>query len=68
MSIGRTCPKCQSFDVREMTMPVQGTDRHAYVCHECLCVFHIFDIGADNLAPMSKVIRLPKKPKRSKHR
>jgi transposase-like protein len=68
MAVGRTCPKCQSFDVREMIVQVQGTDRHAYVCHDCLCVFHIFDLGADDPPPVSKVTRLPKKPKRPKQR
>ena len=61
--VGRICPRCQSFDVREMTVQLKGTDRHAYVCHDCLCVFHNIDLGADN-PPLSKVIRLPRpKPK-----
>ena len=34
--VGRICPRCQSFDVREMTVQVIGADRHAYVCHDCL--------------------------------
>ena len=62
--VGRICPRCQSFDVREMTVQLKGTDRHAYVCHDCLCVFHNVDLGADNHPPVSKVIRLPRpKPK-----
>ena len=65
--VGRICPRCQSFDVREMTVQVIGTDRHAYVCHDCLCVFHNVDLGADNPLSVSNVIHLPKR-KRPKHR
>ena len=64
--VGRICPRCQSFDVREMTVQVMGIDRHSYVCHDCLCVFHNFDLGADNPPPVSNVLRLPK-PKRPTH-
>ena len=62
--VGRICPRCQSFDVRAMTVQVIGTNRHAYVCHDCLCVFQI---GADDYPPVSKVVRLPTR-KRPKHR
>ena len=46
--VGRICPRCQSFDVRAMTVQLKGTDRDAYVCHDCLCVFHDFDLGGDH--------------------
>ena len=43
----------------------EGTDPHAYVCHDCLCVFHDFDLGADNPLPVSNVVQLPKRKHRN---
>jgi hypothetical protein len=62
MTVARTCPKCQSFDVRAVT--VQGDDLRAYSCHDCL---HLFYITVDDLHTeqddmrAGKVRRLPKK-------
>ncbi len=64
--VGRICPRCQSFDVRAMTVQLKGTDRDAYVCHDCLCVFHDFDLGGDHPLSGSNVIHLPKR--KPKHR
>jgi hypothetical protein len=64
MTTGRTCPKCQSFDVRPVT--IQGHDLYAYSCHDCL---HVFYISATDLQRerdeqiAGKVERLPKKAK-----
>ena len=64
MTIGRTCPKCQSFDVRQVTM--QGDDLYGYACHDCL---HVFYITAEDLQReydeqvAGKVARLPRKQK-----
>ena len=38
MTPGR-CPKCQCFDVRDVTAP--SDDFHAYSCHDCLHVFYL---------------------------
>ena len=39
MSVGRTCPKCQSFDVRKLS--VGGDNLQGYACHDCLHVFYL---------------------------
>ena len=64
MTTGRTCPKCQSFDVRQVTM--QGVDLYGYACHDCLHVFYISaaDLQREQSEQIAgKVARLPKPPK-----
>ena len=66
MLVGRICPKCRSFDVREV--PVQGDDLHGYRCHDC---HHAFYISSETLQreqadqEAGKVVRLPSPRKRS---
>jgi transposase-like protein len=67
MSVGRTCPKCQSFDVREVT--VGGDDLRGYSCHDCLHVFYLSTADLEREQQdirAGKVTRLPRsrQPKR----
>ena len=63
MTAGR-CPKCQCFDVREVT--ARGDDLHGYSCHDCL---HVFYVSAerqgepDDRGPRNPGTRPPEPPK-----
>ena len=60
-SVGRTCPKCQSFDVRAIT--VGGDDLRGYACHDCRHVFYLrtadlereqLDLRAGKVTPLRR--------------
>ena len=58
-----TCPKCQSFAVREVSL--HGDDLHGFSCHDCR---HVFYLRAADLQRERDKMRGTVRPRQPKSR
>ena len=63
MAAALTCPKCQSFGAREVS--VHGYDLHEFSCHDCR---HVFYLRAADLQRECDKIRGTVWPRQPKNR